>query len=44
MISLFISNVNQQNTANNGSTIQLSLNPAIILNPDKKILRFCSRS
>lgn len=36
MISLFISNVNQQNTSNNGSTLQLSLNPAIILNPDKK--------
>ena len=36
MISLFISNSNQQQTFNNGSKISLSMNPPIVLDPSKK--------
>ena len=36
MISLFVSNSDSKNTSNNGSQVTLSLNPAIMLNPDKK--------
>ena len=35
MIPLFISNVNQLNTSNNGLPIQLFLTPPIILTPEK---------
>ena len=36
MISLFVSNTDTKVTSNNGSQIQLSLNPAIVLDPSKK--------
>ena len=36
MISLFVSNSDTKNTSNNGSQVTLSLNPAIVLNPNKK--------
>ena len=38
MISLFISNSNQQNTFNNGSKVSLSMNPPIVLDPTKNIM------
>ena len=36
MISLFVSNSDAKNVSNNGSQVTLSLNPPIMLNPDKK--------
>jgi len=36
MISLFVSNSDPKNTSNNGSQVTLALNPAVMLNPDKK--------
>ena len=36
MISLFVSNSDSKNVSNNGSQITLSLNPPIVLNPNKK--------
>ena len=36
MISLFITNSDTSNVSKNGSQIQLSLNPPIILDPNKK--------
>jgi len=36
MISLFVSNSDSRYTSNNGSTVTLPLNPAIILDPTKK--------
>ena len=36
MISLFVSNTDTKVTSNNGSQIQLSLNPAIVLDPSEK--------
>ena len=36
MISLSVSNTDKRVTSNNGSQIQLSLNPAIVLDPSKK--------
>ena len=39
MISLFVSNTDTKVTSNNGSQIQLSLNPAIVLDPSKNGLR-----
>ena len=42
MISLFVSNSDSSNVTKNGSQIQLSLNPAIVLNPEKKWFCACS--
>ena len=42
MISLFVSNSDSSNVTKNGSQIQLSLNPAIVLNPEKKWYCACS--
>ena len=36
MISLFVSNTDKNVTSNNGSPITLSLNPAIVLDPNKR--------
>ena len=36
MFSLFVSNTDTKVTSNNGSKINLSLNPPIILDPNKK--------
>ena len=36
MISLFVSNSDPKNTSNNGSQVTLALNPAVMLNPEKK--------
>ena len=41
MISLFVSNSDQNITSKNGTQITLSLNPPIILDPNKKYYASC---
>ena len=38
MISLFVTNTDQTVTSNNGSKVQLSINPPIQLDPNKNIM------
>ena len=41
MISLFVSNTDKRVASNNGSKITLSLNPAVVLDPNKKWPNTC---